>query len=53
VITNEPIMASLTQTRESGFETDPCTGLKKTFFAKKWKPPRASGCGNVAWRELR
>src|SRR5204863_9942653 len=34
------------------FRTDPCTGLKKTFFAMKWKQ-RASGCGNVAWRELR
>jgi hypothetical protein len=45
-------MASLTQARESGFRTDPCTGLKKTFFAKKWKQ-RASGRGNVAWRELR
>ena len=34
------------------FRTDPCTGLKKTFFAKQWKQ-RASGRGNVAWRELR
>ena len=34
------------------FRTDPCTGLKKTFFAMKWKQ-RASGSGNVAWRELR
>jgi len=40
-------MASLTQRREAGFETDPCIGSKKTFFAKKWKQ-RASGRGNVA-----
>jgi hypothetical protein len=46
--TKEPIMASLTQTRESGFEPTLCTGLKKAFFAKKSKQ-RASGCGNVAW----
>ena len=45
-------MTSLTQTCESGFEPTLATGLKKTFFAKKWKQ-RASGCGNVAWREFR
>jgi hypothetical protein len=52
VITKEPIMAPLTQTRESGFRPTRLHGLQKTFFAKNWKR-QASCCGNVAWREPR
>jgi len=45
-------MASLTQTRESAFEPALLHRMQKTFFAKKWKQ-RASGRGDIAWRELR